>query len=108
MARPKINIDPEQVEKLARMKCTLREMAEFMGCNEKTLRNRFSAEIRKGGAQGKISLRRMQWKSAENGSTAMLIWLGKQYLDQKDRIDNTSSADDLKSALETLIDRLPS
>jgi hypothetical protein len=34
--------------------------------------------------RGKISLRRAQIKAAEAGNAAMLIWLGKQLLDQKD------------------------
>lgn len=41
------------------------------------------AEKREG---GKASLRRMQWKQAEKNPT-MAIWLGKQYLKQRDNID---------------------
>jgi hypothetical protein len=38
------------------------------------------------GAQtGKASLRRMQFKAAEDGNVTMLIWLGKQFLGQKDQ-----------------------
>jgi len=33
----------------------------------------------------KIKLRQLQWKTAEQGSNAMLIFLGKQYLGQSDR-----------------------
>ena len=33
---------------------------------------------------GRASLRRMQFKAAEQGNATMQIWLGKQYLDQKD------------------------
>ena len=37
-----------------------------------------------------MSVRRMQYRSAEEGNATMLIWLGKQYLDQKDKqeVDN--------------------
>jgi len=87
MPRGKLDIDPEQIVKYASIQCTLREMAALVGCNEKTLRNRFSAEIDKGREHGKASLRRMQWKAAEKGSHTMLIWLGKQYLGQTDKQD---------------------
>jgi hypothetical protein len=31
----------------------------------------------------------LQWNAAEKGSTPMLIWLGKQILDQKDKQELT-------------------
>ena len=34
----------------------------------------------------KEHLLRLQWLKAEQGDTRMLIWLGKQYLNQKDSI----------------------
>lgn len=42
-------------------------------------------------AGGKASLRRMQWKSAEDGNTTMLIWLGKNILGQTDKVQNEIS-----------------
>lgn len=35
--------------------------------------------------EGKSSLRRLQWKAAQKGNSAMLVWLGKQMLGQKDK-----------------------
>lgn len=37
----------------------------------------------------KTSLRRLQWKKASEGNVAMLIWLGKQILGQKERVEET-------------------
>lgn len=34
---------------------------------------------------GRVSLRRSQWQAAQKGNAALLIWLGKQYLNQKDK-----------------------
>jgi hypothetical protein len=34
---------------------------------------------------GRVSLRRMQYKKAMAGSDTMLIWLGKNYLEQADK-----------------------
>jgi hypothetical protein len=94
VGRPKLNIDPEQVTRLARLHCTMDEMASFFGCHRDTLHNNFSAEIDKGRAEGNISLRRKQWQMAvEKGNVVMLIWLGKQMLGQvNERLDNDNDA----------------
>jgi len=83
VGRPRLNIDPEQVKRLARLHCTMQEMADFFGCHRETLLNNFSTEIAKGKSEGNISLRRKQWQIAvEKGNPVMLIWLGKQMLGQ--------------------------
>ena len=88
MARPKLEINPDEVFKLASLQCTLREIASFFDCDEKTIRTRFPAEIAKGKEIGKISIRRAQFKRAvDAGSDTMLIWLGKQYLGQREPRD---------------------
>jgi hypothetical protein len=94
VGRPKLDIDPEQVTRLARLHCTMEEMASFFGCHRHTLRDNFSPEIDKGRAEGNISLRRKQWQMAvEKGNVVMLIWLGKQMLGQvNERLDSESDA----------------
>lgn len=94
VGRPRLNIDPEQVKRLARLHCTMNEMASFFDCHIDTLRDNFSNEIAKGKAEGNISLRRKQWQTAvEKGNVVMLIWLGKQMLGQvNERIDSDSDA----------------
>ena len=87
--RPLTEIDPEEVEKLAKLHCTNVEIADFFGVDEATIRKRFSDILTKSKAEGKMSLRRLQWKRAVSGNTAMLIWLGKQILDQKEQIETT-------------------
>ncbi len=39
----------------------------------------------------KIQLRGWQWKAAEKGNPALLIWLGKNYLNQSDNPEPTDS-----------------
>lgn len=85
MARPRKKIDPEQVKALAGIGCTNEEMADALKCSPDTLTRRFADAIESGRATAKRSLRRMQWESAKNGSTGMLIWLGKQMLGQRDK-----------------------
>lgn len=91
MARPKFQIDYAVVEKLSNIQCTQQEIASFLGCSVDTLQRdeTFCGIYKKGQENGKMSLRRMQFKLAEKNPT-MAIWLGKQYLGQKDTI-NTST-----------------
>ncbi len=35
---------------------------------------------------GKAKLRKLQWECAKSGNIAMLIWLGKQWLGQQERL----------------------
>jgi hypothetical protein len=92
VGRPKVDIDPEQVVRLARLHCTMLEMASFFGCHIDTLRDNFSNEIDKGRAEGNISLRRKQWQMAvEKGNVVMLIWLGKQMLGQANEVYESDS-----------------
>lgn len=89
MAAPKANIDAAQVEALSRIGCTQDEIAAVLKCTARTLRNRFSKEMKAGREQMKMSLRRWQYEKAKDGNVTMLIWLGKQYLGQRERIDET-------------------
>ena len=92
VGRPKLDIDGEQVTRLARLHCTMQEMADFFGCHRETLRENFSSQIDKGRSEGNISLRRKQWQMAvEKGNVVMLIWLGKQMLGQRNEIIESDS-----------------
>lgn len=86
--RPKFKIDYELVEKLSKIQCTQQEIASFLGCSTDTLQRdkEFCDIYKKGLENGKMSLRRIQFRLAEN-NVAMAIWLGKQYLGQRDNLD---------------------
>lgn len=102
MSRRPVDVDPEQVYKLAMIQCTNVEIAAFLNCSESTIRVKFAAELAKGREAGKMSLRRKQFEVAQNGNIAMLIWLGKQYLGQTDRTDTTSKGEAIKF-VETIL-----
>ncbi len=83
MARPKKHeIPKDKVEQLSSFGCTNVEIASFFGCDESLLRKSYSEFLTKGRQKGKIRLRQMQWRSAEDGNVTMQIWLGKQLLKQ--------------------------
>ena len=89
--RPPIEIDQEQFEKLCEIQCTLEEIANVLKCSmdtverwcKRTYEMSFAEAFKKYSATGKMSLRRNQFKLAQTNAT-MAIWLGKQYLGQKD------------------------
>lgn len=87
MARPKKVISEKQVLELARIHCTVAEMAAVLDCSKDTLERRFAALIEKGRSDGRTSLRRKQFDAATRGkgNVTMLIWLGKQHLGQTDK-----------------------
>ena len=102
MGRPRKEIDSDQFEKLCGLQCTLAEISGWFGCSEDTIERWCKRTFGKGFADtfkthsqsGKISLRRYQFKIAEKNA-AMAIFLGKQYLGQKDEPDiNLASVPD--------------
>lgn len=104
--RPKKEIDYDMVEKLANIQCTQEEIASFLGVSVRTLQRdeEFCHIYKKGQENGKMSLRRIQYKLAEK-NTAMAIFLGKQYLGQRDNIEVQSSQLDKVSELLNKIEQ---
>jgi hypothetical protein len=107
--RPRATVDLALVEKLAGIACTLEEIADVTGVSKSTLlrlgkQTDFSKAIQRGRSKGKVSLRRLQWQSAEGifetiedpagkkkprrrmivpPNVTAQIWLGKQMLGQR-------------------------
>lgn len=106
MARPRKELsdaDFELMAKLVSIQCTQDEICGIIGMNTDTLNTRlkergeggFSDFYKKHSDKGKASLRRLQWRAAEEGNPTMLVWLGKQMLKQRDKPE-----DDSKTAQE--------
>lgn len=98
--QPQSSVPWSVVDKLAFIQSTPSEIAAFFGLAYNTLDDRCKVEqgmslreyrdIRAEG--GRSVLRKAQWKRAVEGGqqqTAMLIWLGKQYLDQSEPTQKT-------------------
>lgn len=112
--RPKIDINWKLVNNMCAIMCTQDEIASVLGVSTDTLNRRIKEEYglgfadyyKKESSSGKMSLRRMQFNRAmgdrktkadsdgnivetnewaNNGSVTMLIWLGKQWLNQTDK-----------------------
>lgn len=118
MGRPKKNLTKEQwssVDYMCMIHCTGEEIAGVLRMDYDTL-NRICKEkkdmyiseyIKQHQNGGNMSLRRAQWKSAENGNVTMQIWLGKQWLGQKDQqeIEMSVNSDDSLKEMERYFDK---
>ena len=88
--RPRLTFDLRLVEDLGKIQSTHAELAAVLNVSIDTVKDRlandveFSTAYQRGLENGKSSLRRIQWKSALGGNIVMQIWLGKQYLGQRD------------------------
>src|SRR5215469_10605041 len=85
-------IDLGLVARTASLGCTIPEIAQVLGIDRGRMETLATAPhiaraIEEGRALGKQTLRRLQWGSAQAGSDQMLIWLGKQLLEQRDKAD---------------------
>lgn len=83
-------IDLIELEKLCALHPTDAELASWFNVSTKTIERRkseraFGEAIERGRARGKLNLRRIQNKMAENNA-AMAIFLGKNLLGQSDQI----------------------
>lgn len=93
IGRPIKEINWVNVDKLCTIQCTQEEIASFCDVSVDTLERAcrrehdmsFAEFYKEKAAKGRISIRRAQFQCAEKGNVSMLIWLGKQYLGQRDK-----------------------
>lgn len=99
--RPHKELDLEQIRELAMIQCTNGEIAAVMRCSVDTLHDNYYEIIKDAREAGKCSLRRAQWKKAVvDGNPALLIWLGKFILGQKDEMIIKSEEPAVRQLLE--------
>ena len=92
MGRPRKEFSWDVAEKAAALMCTGEEIAALCDISYDTLERRvkelgyenYAEWYKKHSADGRKALRRWQMESAKKGNATMQIWLGKQYLGQKE------------------------
>lgn len=88
-ARPRVELCEEQIKRFAALGTPTEKIAEFFDVSCSTLRANFSAALKEGRKNIDTRLRQAQLDVAlEKLDTKMLIWLGKQYLGQRDKIES--------------------
>jgi len=94
VGRNQVVVPPEEVEDLAALGCTDRDIANWFGIKEDTLRYNFADYLVKGREAVKISLRRAMLKNAcVTGNAAIQIFLAKNLLGMS---DNGMSSEEFK------------
>lgn len=91
--RPPKEIDQTAFEELCKLHCTHSEICSTLSSARETIEawcvrtygEDLSSAYKRFSEMGNPSLRRLQFKSAHSGNATMLIWLGKQWLGQRDR-----------------------
>lgn len=104
------NLDPELFEKLCHIHCTTLELEHIFDCELETISSwtqryyglTFKEAYEKFSAYGKASLRRLQFQMAHKNAS-LAIWLGKQWLNQKDTpINEEEISPELKHFMELM------
>lgn len=114
MGRPQIEIDETQFVKLCELQCTEEEIAGFFDCSvdtierwcKRTFDRTFADVFRTKAMRGRIALRRYQLKHAEKNAS-MAIFLGKNWLNQTDKVEQTVyEVEDLSPLAAMLADKI--
>lgn len=108
--RPLKEFNKQIFEGLCQIQCTVNEVESVLQSDQRTIDNwckreygeSFSTIYKRFADCGKPSLRRMQWNLAKTNAS-MGIWLGKQYLGQKDHDDEKKGIAPNDNSLTQLI-----
>lgn len=113
MGRKRINIEKTQFEGLCEIFATKEEIAHVFDCSEDTIerwvkrtyKDSFAVVYKKLSVGGKTSIRRAQFELMKK-SPAMAIFMGKNYLGQKDQLDepDTEAMRKMDAILEAVRD----
>jgi len=93
--RPKINIDINILSSLAQIGCTQEEIGSCVGISARTLQRRYADLVKENKNIGKASLRKKMWDKALKGNDKLLIWLSKNELNMRDKIETQSIVEPL-------------
>lgn len=93
IGRPKADIDWNRVNELLIAGCSGAEVAGYFGLNKTTIYERcvtdnnltFTEYSSQFYSKGETIIREAQFKKVKEGDNAMLIWLGKNRLKQRDK-----------------------
>ena len=94
--RKRIDILPDELERLASLQCTEEEIAAFFNVSVRTIQRRmkqpaFADTVARGRAKGRLSLRRNLFAQAAKGQIAAIIFLSKNILGYRDVVANEHS-----------------
>ena len=101
VGRPKKNIDIEILANLSQIGCTQEEIGGVMGVSARTLQRNYAEIIEVNKNKGKASLRKKMWEKAlKKDSTHMQIWLSKNELNMRDKVETQNITEPLPLIIE--------
>ena len=95
MGRPIKDVDEKILANLSQIGCTQEEIGSIVGISARTLQRRFADLLEVNKNKGKASLRKKMWEKALKGNEKLLIWLSKNELNMKDKIETQSIVEPL-------------
>ena len=95
IGRPKKQLDLNVIAKLSQIGCTQEEIGSVIGISARTLQRRYADLVAENKNKGKASLRKKMWEKALKGNEKLLIWLSKNELNMKDKIETQSIVEPL-------------
>jgi len=105
--RPKLELNEEQVYKLASLNVSVKNISDVLNCSVSLLNKNYLDVINAGRANLRTSILRTQYEvGITNKNVTMLIWMGKQHLGQADK--KTVEVDDKRTAAELTDEELAS
>ena len=101
VGRPKLVVDLQILGNLAQIGCPNYEIASVLGISQRTLKRNFANFIEENREKGKASLRKKMWdKAVKKDNTHMQIWLSKNYLNMRDKVETQNVTEPLPLIIE--------
>jgi hypothetical protein len=99
MARPRKIVDPVQVEKMAGIGCTAKEIAILLDVSQRTIERRYGIPLRKGSSKLCHALKRALFREALKGNNLALIFAAKVYCGMKEPRDDAVTVNVTQQAI---------
>jgi len=106
IGRPKKELDKDVIAKLSQIGCTQEEIGSVVGISARTLQRRYADLVAENKNIGKASLRKKLWEKALKGNDKLLIWLSKQELNMRDKIETQNIVEPLPLIIDAKADEV--
>ena len=106
IGRPKKQLDKDVIAKLSQIGCTQEEIGSVVGISARTLQRRYADLVKENKNIGKASLRKKMWDKALKGNDKLLIWLSKNELNMRDKIETQSIVEPLPLIIDAKADEV--
>jgi hypothetical protein len=108
MGRPTKEVDTKVIASLSQIGCTQEEIGSVVGISARTLQRRFADLVAENKNIGRASLRKKLWSKAMRGqgNDKLLIWLSKQELNMRDKIETQNIVEPLPLIIDAKADEV--